>query len=60
MGSPVSYDGWDKSGIYGGKSCVSPAQPGADERGARDTIGYLQFGGSWGLHSHGSLLRGRC
>ena len=32
-------------------------QPGADERGARDTVGYLQFGGSWGLYPQGSLLR---
>lgn len=32
-------------------------QPGAGEQGTRDAVGYLQFGGSWGLYPHGSLLR---
>lgn len=32
-------------------------QPGAGEQGARDAVGYLQFGGSLGLYPHGSLLR---
>lgn len=36
--------------------CPTP-QPGAGEQGVRDTARYLLFGVSWGLQSHGSLLR---
>ena len=59
MKRPLSSDGWGKSAIYGQgawESCVrTPA--GVCEQGARDTAGYLQFGGSWAFQSHGSLLR---